>query len=98
MKNINRRTFLKSTAFTAAALGLPAYSWASAKGANETIRVAVVGFGGRGGDHIGEMRKPANKNGRIVALWDRDRKNLKAGVESFAESNEKGERYTDVRR
>src|ERR1044071_149487 len=50
MKTINRRDFLKTTALGTAAVSLPAYSWASAKGANDTIRVAVVGFGGRGGD------------------------------------------------
>src|SRR5437867_41386 len=98
MKTINRRTFLKSTAFTAAVVGLPASTWASAKGANEAIRVAVVGFGGRGAEHISEMRKLANKHVRIVALCDVDSKILNAGVESFAKRNEKVERYTDIRR
>jgi hypothetical protein len=42
MKTINRRSFLKTTALGAAAVGLPSSSWASAKGANEAIRVAVV--------------------------------------------------------
>jgi len=98
MKTINRRNFLKTTALGAAAVGLPAYSWASAKGANEAIRVAVVGFGGRGADHISGMRGLANKNVRIVALCDVDSKILNAGVESFAKRNEKVERYTDIRR
>src|SRR3989442_7302858 len=98
MKTINRRNFLKTTAPGAAAVGLPACSWASAKGANEAIRVAVVGFGGRGADHISGMRGLANKNVRIVALCDVDSKILNAGVESFAKRNEKVERYTDIRR
>src|SRR5437867_3953402 len=98
MKTINRRTFLKTTALGAAAAGLPAYSWASAKGANDAIRVAVVGFGGRGAEHIREMRGLANKNVRIAALCDVDSKILNAGVESFAKRNEKVERYTDIRR
>ncbi len=98
MKTINRRNFLKTTALGAAAVGLPASTWASAKGANEAIRVAVVGFGGRGGDHISGMRGLANKNVRIVALCDVDSKILNAGVESFAKRNEKVERYTDIRR
>ena len=38
MKTINRRSFLKTTALGAAAASLPAYSWASAKGANNAIR------------------------------------------------------------
>src|SRR5206468_4137355 len=70
----------------------------SAKGANDAIRVAVVGFGGRGAEHIREMRGLANKNVRIAALCDVDSKILNAGVESFAKRNEKVERYTDIRR
>jgi len=45
MKTMNRRSFLKSTALTAAAVSLPASSWARLPGANDEIRVAVVGFG-----------------------------------------------------
>ena len=98
MKTINRRSFLKTTALGAAAASLPTYSWASAKGANNAIRVAVVGFGGRGADHISGMRGLANKNVRIVALCDVDSKILNAGVESFAKRNEKVESYKDIRR
>src|SRR2546428_13338755 len=98
MKTTNRRTFLKTTALGAAAAGLPAYSWASAKGANEAIRVAVVGFGGRGADHISGMRGLANKNVWIVALCDGDSKILNAGVEFFAQRHEKVESYSEIRR
>src|SRR5213593_3706228 len=98
MKTMNRRIFLKTSTLTAAALSLPACSWASVRGANDSIRVAVVGFGGRGADHISGMRGLANKNVRIVALCDVDSKILNAGVESFAKRNEKVERYTDIRR
>ena len=54
MKQINRRRFLQSTVLTTAAttlMPLPR-SWAQVVGANDTIRVAVVGFGGAGGNHI----------------------------------------------
>ena len=98
MKTINRRTFLKNSALTAATLGLPAYSWARVPGANDEIRVAIVGFGGRGADHISGMRGLGKKGVRIVALCDVDKKILDAGVESFAKRNEKVERYTDIRR
>ena len=98
MKTMNRRTFLKSTAFTAAAMSLPAYSWASVRGANDTIRVAVVGFGGRGGDHIGGLRGLAGKNVRIVALCDVDSRILNAGVEQFSKRDEKVEGYKDIRK
>lgn len=98
MKTINRRTFLKSSALTAATLGLSAYSWARVPGANDEIRVAIVGFGGRGKDHIDGMRKLADKGVRIVALCDVDKKILDAGVESFSKRNEKVEGFTDIRK
>ena len=98
MKTMNRRTFLKSTALSTAAFSLPAYSWASVRGANETIRVAIVGFGGRGQDHISGMRGLAGKNVRVVALCDVDSKILDAGVESFSKRNEKVEGYRDIRK
>src|SRR6266496_1801633 len=98
MKTINRRSFLKSSAATAAALSLPAQSWARVPGANDDIRVAIVGFGGRGKDHISGMRGLAEKGVRIVALCDVDKEILRAGVESFSKRNEKVEGFTDIRK
>ncbi len=94
---LSRRQFLQRTAFASAALAIPSYSWARVPGANDTIRVAVVGFGGRGGDHISGMRKLESAGVRIVALCDADRKILDAGVDSFAKRNEKVAGYTDIR-
>jgi anaerobic selenocysteine-containing dehydrogenase len=51
MKTLTRRSFLKQSALGAGVLGLSARSWAVA-GANDDIRMAVVGFNGRGKDHI----------------------------------------------
>ena len=98
MKTMNRRTFLKSTAVTAAAFSLPASSWARVPGANDDIRVAIVGFGGRGKDHIAGMRALAGKGVRIVALCDVDKKILGAGVESFDKRGEKVAGFTDIRK
>jgi len=98
MKTMNRRTFLKSTALTAAAAGLPASSWARVPGANDDIRIAVVGFGGRGKDHIDGFRKLASKGVRIVGLCDVDENILNAGVDSFAKRDEKVEGFTDIRK
>ena len=97
MHQMNRRSFLKSAALGAAALGFPAYSRSDILGANDAIRVAVVGFGGRGADHIAGMRKLESQGVRIVALSDVDRKVLDAGVEAFAKRNEKVKGYVDVR-
>jgi predicted dehydrogenase len=98
MKTMNRRTFMKSGAVAAAAFGLPASTWARVPGANEDIRVAIVGFGGRGKDHISGMRGLAEKGVRIVALCDVDKEILGAGVESFSKRNEKVEGFTDIRK
>ena len=49
--SLNRRQFLKTSAFSAAALGLsqfPAPSIALAADANSKLRVGVVGISGRG--------------------------------------------------
>ena len=98
---LTRRQFLRATALSTAAVGLPGVSLFGASqgtGANDVIRIGVVGFGGRGGDHISGMRKLASKGVRIVALCDADRKILAGGVDSFAKRNEKVEGYTDIRR
>ena len=70
MKTFTRRTFLKSTAFGAAALGLDALTWSRAAGANGDIRVAQIGFHGQGKSHINSLSKL--KGVRLVA----DRKSV----------------------
>ena len=83
MKNISRRRFLKASLLTAGTVGvLPGSGllWPKAsaqssvharvRGANEDIRVAVVGFNGRGNDHIKELT--GLKGVRLVALCDVD--------------------------
>ena len=52
MKNLTRRSFLKQTALAAGAVSWTAHSWSQVRGANEDIRMAVVGFNGRGKSHI----------------------------------------------
>ena len=42
MKNINRRTFLKQSALTAAAVSWSARSWSQVAGSNEDFRMAVI--------------------------------------------------------
>ena len=56
MKKSTRRNFLKGAFLTAASLSIPVRSWAQVAGANSNIRVATVGFNGRGGNHISGMR------------------------------------------
>ena len=98
MKRINRRSFLKNSAIAAGALALPTYSWGRVLGANDAIRVGIVGFGGRGKDHIEGMRSLEIKNVRIVALCDVDQKVLAAGCESFSKQNERVASFGDIRK
>ena len=96
MNTFSRRNFLKTSVVAGAAIGLPARLWAQATGANSDIRVAVVGFGGRGGSHISAFSKMPGV--RLVALCDTDSKILQRGVRSLADKNIAVEGYTDVRK
>lgn len=58
----SRRRFLQTT--LAGAVALP--SWAKPLGANSDVRVAVIGFRGRGRGHIKELL--AQPGVRLVAL------------------------------
>ena len=96
MKNLSRRSFIKSTAITTAALGLSARSWAQVSGANETIRVAVIGFHGRGESHIDDLKKI--KGAKLVALCDVDKGVLNRGVDKLKKAGIDVEPYADIRK
>ena len=88
---VSRRAFLKSSLITAGA-SLSPVSWAQVAGANDTIRVAVVGVHGRGGGHIGEYKIISGV--RVAALCDVDLKVL----ESKSKGLEGVEKYQDIRK
>jgi predicted dehydrogenase len=90
--SMNRRSFLKSTAATTGALILSARSWSQVIGANSDIRVAVIGFRGQGGGHIGTLQK--TKGVRVTALCDVD----KGVLEGRAKTMPGVETYTDIRK
>lgn len=98
MQNIptsNRRQFLRGSLASAAGLAaLPA--WAAPKGANGDIRVAVIGFNGRGSGHIKSLEEIPGV--RIVALCDVDNNVLQKGVENQAKKNNTVTAYTDYRK
>src|ERR1035441_2945113 len=97
MNKLDSRSFLKSSLFTTASLGLyPALGAdenakpkvrapvaSRATGANGDLRFAVVGFGGRGKDHIAELRKV--NGARMVALCDVDQNILDREVKKYRE-------------
>lgn len=78
MSNSNRRQFIQSTAVACAAATLPRIS--STCGANEEIRVALVGVGGRGRQLLGEIEKCQGV--RVVAFCDPDENALAKVTES----------------
>ena len=96
MKTTNRRSFIKSTAIATAAVSWSAKSWSQVPSANDDIRVAVIGFNGRGGDHLGGLAKV--KGCRIAGLCDVDTKVLEKGQKGQADKGVTVEAYTDIRK
>ena len=110
MNKLDRRSFLKSSLLTTASFGLfpalgaetgtkkkaPAIVPSHATGANSDIRFAVVGFGGRGQDHIKELRMV--DGARMVALCDVDRNILGREMKKYKDAGEQITAYTDVRK
>ncbi|MBI4660457.1 MAG: Gfo/Idh/MocA family oxidoreductase [Verrucomicrobia bacterium] len=92
MKHLTRRSFLKGAALSATALHLSPRSWSQVIGANDDVRVAVVGINGRGGSHISEFGRM--KGVRVAALCDVDLNVL----ERRGKSSESVQKYQDVRK
>ena len=93
VENMRRRDFVKGSVAAGVALALP---FSSVRGANDDIRVAVVGLHGRGRGLIASFR---NTEGvRVVALCDVDGTILDQEVKKFKTRDEKVDAYTDYRR
>jgi predicted dehydrogenase len=93
MKNITRRDFVKSSIAGGLALASP---FSRVRGANDDLRVAVVGFNGQGGGHIGRFHDTSGV--RVMAICDVDEKVLYSKVEEFKKRNEKVDAYIDYRK
>jgi len=96
MNTLTRRNFLKTSLLAGAALSQPARIWAQVTGANNDIRLAVVGFGGRGQSHINAFSKLPGV--RLVGLCDVDEKILQRGVASLGRKGITVQGYRDVRK
>lgn len=83
MKNIpfSRRKFIKTAAMGSAVLGIPTIIPASAFGANDKLRIAVIGINGRGKDHISGFMKLENVE--VATLCDVDNVVLQNGATEF---------------
>jgi predicted dehydrogenase len=97
MSSITRRRFLSGAAAAGAAT-LIFNSKVRALDANEDVRVAIVGTGGRGSDHIKAFSKV--KGCRIVAVCDADDNHLGKAVESAEklQKDQKVQGYQDYRK
>lgn len=99
MVEMNRRSFVKGSAgaagiMLAGQLIGTSKSWA---GANDRIRVAVMGVHGRGKDHIAGHQ--SGENVQVAALCDPDRNVLRERAESVEkEYNLKVDTETDIRK
>ena len=95
--SITRRRFIKSSA-AAAAIGMPMVAASSVRGANEEIRVGVVGMGGRGARaHVPAMQRQQGVS--VVALSDPDRQRMGQCAASFEQKHKrKVDQYVDMRK
>lgn len=91
----NRRLFIKDAATAVAAAGMLS-PWRNVLGANEKIRVGVVGFRGRGNNHIGGF--DGLPNVEIAGLCDCDREVLEGQVRRYHDKGRKVAGHTDYRK
>ncbi|MHC4763034.1 MAG: Gfo/Idh/MocA family protein, partial [Planctomycetota bacterium] len=100
MSKLSRRDFIRNSLITTAGAGIAASvqtrAWSQVLGANDDIRLAVVGFRDKGKSHISGFREIPGV--RVVALCDVDKEVLGREVKKFEERNEKVDAYTDVRK
>ena len=92
MTPLHRRQFLKTAALGAAYVGLSARSYGQVAGANERLRVGVIGFRSRGAQLIGAIK--GIKGVEIAGLCDVDSTVLAAGLKR----HEGAQGYADARR
>src|SRR3954465_924893 len=101
MNKIPRRQFIRNSLLAAAAfkawpLGAQTSPTSRVVGANGDIRVAVVGFNGRGKNHIEAFSKM--KGARLVALCDVDSAVLGKELQKTTDAGQRIEGYTDIRK
>ncbi len=94
---MERRDFVKTSAGAMLAGSLGSGTRASAKSANDTVRVAVVGFRGQGGSHIRNYSRMQNVE--VAALCDVDPGVMAKGVADVEKaSSKKPMTFTDIRK
>jgi len=98
-KDVSRRTFVKSTAGAAAVAAMAAPTLVPKKvfGANDQIRIAVLGMHGRGKSHVNGYEKLDNV--QVVTMCDPDMRVLRERNKQFGEKyNKKYHLEQDLRK
>ncbi len=90
----SRRRFLKQAAVAGAALSIPAASWSRVVGANDRLRIASVGTGGKGWSDL--TATAASPHVQVVALCDVDETTEHLG--RAAEKYPQARKFTDWRK
>ena len=101
MSKTNRRNFVKASAVAASAAATMSFPTLvlGQRGANERIRVGLVGLGGRMQSHVGSLAAMAQSdNVEIAAICDCDQSKLDSAAKNYAGlANLKLKTYTDQR-
>jgi len=96
MTKFTRRDFIRSSMAVGAGLAMAGPA-SRVLGANNDIRLAVVGVGGQGGGHMGYFSRIPGV--RLVAICDADQAHLDNRAADFEKKNNvKLKTYTDVRK
>ncbi len=95
MSHMPRREFLVRSVGASAALSLSGGAGSKILGANDRVRVAIVGFNSKGSQHIDVFREIPNV--QIAALCDVDQEVMAKEMQKLAVVNEKPATFTDVR-
>jgi predicted dehydrogenase len=95
--SLTRRQFVHRSAAAAAAVSMPMVATSRVWGANDEIRMALVGCGGRGGAHINAFG--GQKGVRIVVVCDPDQVRLRAAAAGIeAKYKYRPDQVIDVRK
>jgi len=95
MSKLSRRDFMKSTMAAGAAMALLSPN-SRVRGANNDLRIAVVGTGDQGNNHIKYFNEKPGV--RVVALCDVDEARVKTRANAFEKKyGQKVKTYIDVR-
>jgi len=88
---------MKNSLLTAGmAAAVPRSAWSKVMGANDDVRLGIIGIHGQGSNHINYFRKIPGV--RVVALCDVDEAVLNREVQKFKYRKENVKAYEDVRK